>query len=235
VATSNYDQVTPGVIEHLAKQIHENSSSANTSSSTSASSTLGSEKSGPQVASNWLLSQGKLSLGDAGRQAMAQPGTVTTLQAAADDGPSKQNFVGGPAGPSPLGPTYGASTGGSFDANFQGWQSSVVSGFQAGVAGYQAYQDSQQTQGGPPQSGPPALDLLPSGGGPAPSSPMGDQLDPSNPEAQGLQDDPNSCEDPGTPEDPNGPTAVAYNPEGDYGRGGGPSGSYGARSGELRS
>jgi hypothetical protein len=174
VATPDYDKITPDVLSHLAKQIQENASSiGGDKSTTNASPTAAIEKSGPQAASDWLLSQGKLSLGDAGRQAMVQPGTVTTLQAAADDGPTKQNFVGGPPSPSPLGPTYGGSTGGTFDANFGNWQSSVVSGFQAGVAGYQAYQQSQQTQGGPPQSGPPAVDLLPSGGGDRPPSSQG--------------------------------------------------------------
>jgi hypothetical protein len=226
VATPDYDKITPDVLSHLAKQIQENASSiGGDKSTTNASPTAAIEKSGPQAASDWLLSQGKLSLGDAGRQAMVQPGTVTTLQAAADDGPTKQNFVGGPPSPSPLGPTYGGSTGGTFDANFGNWQSSVVSGFQAGVAGYQAYQQSQQTQGGPPQSGPPAVDLLPSGGGDRPPSSqgqLGDFPDSSSPESTaGNQDDPSSVGDPGTPEDPNGPTGLAYNPEGDYGRGGG--------------
>jgi hypothetical protein len=225
-ATPNYDQITPGVIEHLAKQIQGQASTSSTSSSASNSATAGVEKSGPQAASDWLLNQGKLTLQDAGRQAMVQPGTVTTLQAAADgnDSPTKQNFVGGPPSPSPLGPTQGGSTGGTFDANFQNWSSSVVSGFQAAQAGYQSYQQSQQTQGGPPQGAPPALDLLPSGGGDRPPSSqgqLGDFTDPSSPESTaGNQDDPGTV-DPGTPDDPNGPTATAYNPEGDYGRGGG--------------
>jgi hypothetical protein len=226
LATPDYDKITPDVLAHLAKQIQQNTPSiSGANSTTNTSTTAGVEKSGPQAASDWLLSQGKLSLEGAGRQAMVQPGTTTTLQAAADDGPTKQNFVGGPSSPSPLGPTYGGSTGGSFDDNFQNWQSSVVTGFQAGVAGYQAYQQSQQTQGGPPQSGPPALDLLPSGGGDRPPSSqgqLGDFPDSSSPESTaGNQDDPSSVGDPGTPEDPNGPTAVAYNPDGDYGKAGG--------------
>ena len=121
----------------------------------------GPDKLGSQSASDWLLSQGKLNLGET---ATVQ-GPVLTTQAAADDSPSKQNFVGGPPAPSPLGPTYGGSIGGSFDANFGNPQLGIQQAFQAARNAYNNWREGQSNQmGQPPQEGPPGLEMFPSSG-----------------------------------------------------------------------
>lgn len=234
-ATSSYDHIVSDVTQHLAQQILQGGSTAsNNSSSTSNAPAPGTEKPNSQTSSDFLLSQGKLTLGDSvAKQATVQAGPMLTSQLAADDapvqaddGPTKQTFQGGPKDPSPLGTPRGGSTGGTCDATFTNCSLSVVDGLKQAAAAYNTYVQSQQTQGGPPQSGPDGMDLLPTVGDRLPSAQgdLGDFPDTSGTDGtngtDGSQDDPNACEDPGTPQDPNGPTGIAYNPDGDYGRGG---------------
>ena len=74
--------------------------------------------------------------------------------------------------------------------------------------------DPSQSPGAPPD-----VNVVPSGGQGYVSQP-GDYPGSQGPEEQAGQEDPGSPE----PEGPDGPTAVAFNPEGDYGRGGMPPG-----------
>jgi hypothetical protein len=184
------------------------------------------EELGSQSASGWLLNEGKLNLAET---ATLEQGSVLTTQAAADDSPSKQNFVGGPPAPSPLGPTYGGSIGGSFDANFGNPQLGLQQAYQAARNAYDNWQQGQSNQmGQPPQDGPPGQELFPASGNQPPSSQgdLGDFPEQSGPESTAGDQDPSTPEDPGnagdtgSAGDPNGPVGLAYNPEGDYSGGG---------------
>ena len=150
---------------------------------------------------------------------------LTIIPGAADDSPSwmpitpNLNPVTGIAPPVTGGPTiYGPpSLSGTFGG--PGTGGPQVGGFWGNVLTGNTSPSSQgvdpsQIPGGPDQSPIPSA-------GKGWSSPPGDYPETSGPENQaGNQDDPNQE----TPDNTEGPSAYAYNPEGDYGRGGLPPG-----------
>ena len=225
VATPDYDKITPDVLSHLAKRSQENATSiGGDQSTTNASPTAGIEKSGPQAASD-SLQPGKALPRRRGQAGHGSTRHCDYFASCSRRWAHQTEFRGWTSQPLTARPNLRRQHGRYIRCKF--WKLAIERGewLPGRCLRYQAYQQSQRAQGGPPQSGPPAVDLLPSGGGDRPPSSqgqLGDFPDSSSPESTaGNQDDPSSVGDPGTPDDPNGPTGLAYNPEGDYGRGGG--------------